>query len=324
MGKRYRKPYILLALAFALAVVAVSCSGGGGDGGGMTPATLTSSNAGASVSAVSQAIGLLDPTISSGNLVVPVSVSTEKPLNVLIDRMTALSRTLTAGPTIQATYHEGPVPCSGGGTMTMDVSWTGPDQPIDIHDIVDLHMTVTASNCVEYPNTINGTLSMTFIGPLDMPTGFKFSAPNSHFTDSTYPFDMTMSGFSVAIANLTADGGTATLNGAVTGTVDTEAINEEFKNFRIVYSEAGGQNGYSLSGSMKASCLGGWVTVSTPVTISGPVDTCPTAGRIDITSGDDTVNVVINPDSSIDVSFNTALVDTYADCNSLTGVCAAL
>jgi hypothetical protein len=323
MGKRYRMPYILLALAFALAVFAVSCGGGGGDGGGMTPATLTTSNAGASMSAVSQAIGLLDPTISSGNLVT-ASVSTGKPLNVLIDRMTALSRTLTAGPATQATYHEGPVPCSGGGTMTMDVSWTGPDQPIDIHDIVDLHMTVTANNCVESPTTINGTMSMTFMGPLDMPTGFTLSALNSHFTDSTYPFDMTMSGFSVAIANLTADGGTATLNGAVTGTVDTEAINEEFRNLRIVYSEAGGQNGYSLSGSMKASCLGGWVTVSTPVTISGPIDTCPTAGRIVITSGDDTVNVVINPDSSIDVSFNTALVDTYADCNSLTGVCAAL
>jgi hypothetical protein len=190
----------------------------------------------------------------------------------------------------------------------------------------DLHMTITASNCVEYPYTMNGTLSLTFSGTLDMPTGFTFSAPNSRFADASSPFDITMSGFSMALTNITSSGGTATFNGAVRGNVDMESIDGGFQNFRIVYSEVVGANfSYDLSGRMRASCLGGWITVDTPTPVSGlSAEDCPTAGEINITSGGDTVHAVIGEDFTIDVFFNDVLAHTYTNCNELTGLCSAL
>lgn len=328
MGKRKPKAHTFLSTALtvlAAAALVTSCGGSGGGGGtARTPAALTAASSGAAASAAAQSLSLLDPAMSSGGLVA-ASASPKAPMNAVIDRMMAFSRTLPAGPSAQGNISQGPLDCSGGGTITLNTSWTGPDQPPSIQDMVDLQMTITADNCVEYPNTMNGTLSIAFSGTIDAPAGFTFSAPGSRFADSTYPFDITMSGFSMAVTDLAADGGTATFNGTVSGTVDMEGIDQRFQDFRIVQSEAGGISSYDLSGGMWASCLGGWATVSTPTPVSGPsAGACPTAGQIDITSGDDAVSAVINSDSSIDVHFNDAPVHTYIDCNALTGVCAAL
>lgn len=330
MGKKNHGMRILLLVALAAlgaAALVTSCGGGGGGGAAQNDAALTAANSGAAASAVAQALALLEPSISTGDLV-PAGVSAKAPLDAIIDRMRAMSG-LWDGPQAQGSMHDSG-PCTGGGSATVDASWTGPDQPAGPHEMVNLQMTISASNCSEYPYTMNGTLTLKFSGPLDTPTGFTLSASSAHFVDALYPFDFSMSGFSMALTGITYSGGsiiggTATLNGSVSGNVAGEALNEGFQNFHIAYSEiTGGAFSYDLSGRMRASCLGGWVTVSTPATITGQsTDECPTDGALAISSAGDTVEVLIASDYSMSVYYNGALVHSYAHCGELTGVCSA-
>jgi hypothetical protein len=89
-----------------------------------------------------------------------------------------------------------------------------------------------------------------------------------------------------------------------------------------VFSSNGGGGTVSISGRIKASCLGGWVTITTnnPIFIPTNAD-CPTAGEVVITSGGNSVKVVIASDSKITIYYNNTLVQTYNNCEDVDGLC---
>jgi hypothetical protein len=78
----------------------------------------------------------------------------------------------------------------------------------------------------------------------------------------------------------------------------------------------------TISGKIKPSCLGDWITITTPIPIFIPIgDDCPTAGEIVATSGEYNVKVVISSNYNITVYFNEVLTETYANCREVMGLC---
>lgn len=112
-----------------------------------------------------------------------------------------------------------------------------------------------------------------------------------------------------------------TLSGAISGNIGADPINQEYDNFKMVANWDATGTTASISGRVKASCLGGWVTVATNTPVFIPKDAdCPTAGEIVVTSGGNRVKMVIASDSKITVYYNDAVVQTYNKCEDVDGL----
>jgi hypothetical protein len=112
------------------------------------------------------------------------------------------------------------------------------------------------------------------------------------------------------------------VGGTITGTIGGDPINEEYDDFIIVFSSDAQGMTITINGSINAGCLGDWTTITTvtPVFIPDGAQ-CPTAGEIHVTAGGDTVKMVINANGTVDVFFNDTLVQSYADCEVVDGLC---
>jgi hypothetical protein len=242
--------------------------------------------------------------------------------------MTAIARekALATGISPQGSMPSTPFSCASG-SGTMSASWTGPPEPSDPSQIMDLQMNMTFNQCYDGEITLNGSVSMSFNGPLSDPTSFTFSTSSLSYIN--LPYDtLTMSGFTMSITDLSYDiyggltGGTITVSGAITGTLDEQPVDESCESLRISYTSEVSGDTITISGRLRPSCLGGWINISTTNAIFSPAGSdCPTSGDINISSGGNTVRVVISGDSSITLYLNGVLLETYSSCTELEGLC---
>jgi hypothetical protein len=314
----------------------IACGGDNGDNGdNKQDATLTANNAPQAAGAVVQVIYLTELVDLiegiSGFFISNTSNSSNLNTSDKSQPKGFLYRAINKGVTISTNKilndgqfrSSGTIPqtsesCPGGGTVTLSATWTGPDNPTHPSQIIDLNATITFSSCGEGTMTMNGTVNIVLSGPANNPTSLAFSSSNFNFSDSATGDNIAMTNFSLESTDTTI-----TVSGAISGTADGHSINEEYENITIVVSSTTGGETITISGRMKPSCLDGWITIGTNTAIFVPTDAdCPTAGEVVITSAGNTVKVVIESDSTINVYFNDVLETTYSSCSELEGVCS--
>jgi hypothetical protein len=327
-------------LSLTVVISLTGCGGGGGggssDGGGSGGgASLSSTNAPMAASAVSQAAqfvqfkGAMDMV---GDVLKTSSISTKNPSNTslisIFNKMLSISKAQTHKSELHVA---GSIPsetlqCPDGGTVNVSVTWTGPDEPEDPSQVVDLTATMTFGSCKEEDNIMAGTVTIAFSGSLSNPTKFTFST--SEFTVTDLPSDViTLTDFKMDITDIHITDyeltkATLTMSGKVSNTKTGKLVNIECDNFKVVGETVSNGEKMTISGRIKPSCIDGWVTISTntPVFIAEDAD-CPTAGEVVATSGGNRVKMVIASDSTIRIYFNNTLVQTYNDCEGVDGLC---
>jgi hypothetical protein len=239
-----------LSLAIASSMVLSACGGGGGSSGGSTsPAPvqtsnltpITAANSGKAAASGYTANNLINGSSSSvtgvltGVSIAGTGISAVAPVVNLVKRTFGQgSVPMLAGVTLSQ-------PCSGGGTIAIDATLRN-TQALSNGDT----MTVTAQNCVEAGNNLNGRMSITFsdVSGDIMNTWVGAATMNTSLTN-----------FSIA-----SGGETATLNGdmkiAMTSTSATSnSITISGKSLQTSEQKAGATVAtltladYSLTGS---------------------------------------------------------------------------
>jgi hypothetical protein len=331
---------LLRFLFFFIAVSIVgSCGGssgrdGGGSGGGtaLPQTTLTANNSSAAASAAIKTVNLVGPLSALGGIQI-MGTSSEahsgKLLTYIIEKAISLSKTASSE---SALISQGILPpltknCQDGGTVTASAIWDGPFVPDDLSEVVDLEGTMDFDSCRDGTNVFNGEMDVSFNGPLSAPNIIDIFLRSFSYTDAEDGDSIVLTNFSIIGTNLIFTGddltaATLTVTGTLSGIADNETINAEFSSFIITYSTSASGVTITVSGMMYASCLGGWVTISTTTAIFIPTSAdCPTSGEVVITASGDTTRLVVQQDSQITVLFNDTVVDTYNDCEELESIC---
>ena len=218
--------------------------------------------------------------------------------------------------------------CEGGGTVTLSVKWNGPEIPTDPSQIIDLNISMTFDSCTQFGSTMNGKVQIIFEGPLSEPTGITISVPEFTYANTYTGDDVTITNLTITITGFTMDpvdhllSGTITISGVLSGMLGGSPIDVECDNFKIEFNSSSGGTTIDISGRIKASCLGDWITITTNKSIFIPIgDYCPTAGEIVVTSGGYNVKIMISSDYKITVYYNDTLIETYNNCQEVIGLC---
>jgi len=348
-GNRFKKGVLMLALLLLSAGSIVACGGGGGGGGGGTsaPAQQTSvlsaanapqaaSSAMDSMSMVMGVPGALGSAIQPAKLfLVPAGaaagqsvVATQPVLRALVARALSASRNATQDSAAADGSVSEPVACTTSGQLMVSGSWTGPNPPVTASQISNGTFNITAASCAEGGVTMNGSMEITFQGPLSAPTSLTISAPSLTFSDSLD--SLVMSSLTLAVTNIVegASGltdltsATIIMNGSIRGTVSGTSVFLDANNFTIAFStDVGGDETLTVSGTVEPSCLSGSITYSTPTAIYVPSGaTCPSSGEVLVSSGGNTTEVLFS-NGQAGVYFNGALTNSYASCTSIQGLC---
>jgi hypothetical protein len=323
-----------LTLIFSLALIFTCClsTEDEGDDPTQTGATLSEDNAPKTAGAAIQATNVAGAFSSLGGIgssSVSSNSDAKSPLARIIDKALAITeiKRSTAELFAQGSIPPTTVTCTDGGSMTMSATWIGPDQPSGPSDMTNFTATITLNSCTEGTETQNGTFTIAFGGSMDNPTSLTLSTTNLTFIDTATNDYLTMVNLNLSIAVPTISGeeiigGAFSLDGSISGSVDGDPINQEYDDFLIVMSSDGTGGTVSISGRLRALCIGGWVTITTNTPIFVPTGAgCPTEGDMTITSGDNAVWVVVASNSTITVHFNGTLVQTYNDCEEVDGLC---
>ncbi len=333
--KRLGSLLIMGVTALSLLCFQTGCGGGGGastsrEGG--PDASLTASNAGQVGDTVTQAVKLVAPAAALGDLKTS-SVSPEKrpPLLSILEKILPVS-----AKSIQAKHMSGVSvfneTCANGGSITVTITGVDLLKELIIGD-------VNVSSCTIGAQTLNGTMHVEYIvGSTDALTNptldnlknfKKVTVTTSAFTyvNTTNTDNVTLNDLVLVLQDFTYDGnvltgGSITLGGVATGTIDGEVVDIECDSFGLVFSADPSGTAVSVSGRIKAACLGGWVTMVTNQSVFLPANAhCPTAGDIAVSAGADTVTVHVAADARITISFNGNAVKTYNTCSEVKGLC---
>lgn len=217
--------------------------------------------------------------------------------------------------------------CEEGGSISLNVTWDGPAIPTDPSQIVDLNIKMTFDACTQYGWSMNGKVQIIFEGPLSDPTKIKISVPELTYTNTNTGDDVTIKDLSITITGFTMEAdhlisGTIEVSGTLSGIVGGSPIDVVCENFKIEFVLSSDGTSITISGKIKPSCLGDWVTITTPTPIFIPMgDDCPTAGEIVATSGEYNVRIEISQDYKITVYFNDTPIETYNNCREVMGLC---
>ncbi|MBN1930119.1 MAG: hypothetical protein JW786_00735 [Desulfobacterales bacterium] len=324
---------IYLFLIFVV-ILTMACGGGGGGGSSsadLEPATIDQNTAAQAVGMLGFSQNLTELTdISSGML--EATSATENQIKAfpkfITPTLRLLASRLFAGKdniSIQGSYSE-KYDCEDGGIISESYSWTGPDEPEDCSEIVDLKATIVADGCKEWGYYLDGQFKLSFLGDLCQP--YEMNISYSDFQMNFDEFDIQSDSLKINLTDLTYNPYDEiithmqfTINGDISGSyVDVDEnynIALDYKNFSLVMDTVDGKNiTFSISGAISGDCFDGWVTYETliPVRIDEEMD-CPTTGKLKI-SGDGSMIVTFNEDGSVDVG------DVhYNSCNELPTDC---
>jgi hypothetical protein len=231
-------------------------------------------------------------------------------------------------------YHKEGIPlpsmeCEESGTISLNVTWDGPTLPTDPSQIINLNIKMTFDSCTQFGCSMNGSVQMIFEGPLSDPTKIKISVPELTYTNANSGDDVTLKDLSITITGFTMEAdqlisGTIEVSGTLSGTVGGSSIDVKCENFKIEFVLSSEGTSITISGKIKPSCLGDWITITTPIPIFIPMgDDCPTAGEIVATSGEYNVRIIISSNYNIEVYFNETLIETYTNCREVMGLCCS-
>jgi hypothetical protein len=289
-----------------------------------TDSIITASNAPVVASAVIQTIGLLGLATDLGSL---------SPLGINLVGNNKVSLPNQLHSTLM--YNSGnfslpPVACEGGGTVSISASWDGPEIPTDPSQIINLNISMNFNSCTEFGITMDGRVELVFEGPLTEPSKITISTPELTYADSYTADHVSINDLTITITDFTMDvmsqflGGAITITGEVSGIIGGNPIDVQCDNFKMEFNFSSVGTTLSISGNIKAPCLGDWITITTNTPISTPIDSyCPTAGEIVVISGEYSVTILIKSDSKIEVYYNGTLVQTYNSCIEVMGLCCS-
>ncbi|HWR57972.1 MAG TPA: hypothetical protein VN328_03710 [Thermodesulfovibrionales bacterium] len=312
-------------LMLSVSAVLTGCGGGGSSTSrsGGPDATLTEVKAKDVVGdSVIQAVKLIAPATALGE-VKASSVSPEKrsPLMSIFEKVApVVGKRATTEKQSSAISSE---PCPGGGSIEVK-SISG----VDLSGNVKADVSV--NGCKIGSETMNGTLKVTvpFTAVADIQHVKEFTIEVSSFTYSDSNTNLSLTdNFTMVADNITYSGdsltgGSLTLGGTVSGTLDGSPINIGCDSLAFQFSANTAGVTVSVSGRMRATCLGGWATLSTNRAVFVPAHaSCPTDGEIVVSAGGNSIKVRVEPSSKITVFFNGSLVQTYDNCSKLTGFC---
>jgi hypothetical protein len=320
--KKYKSLHVTGILVLSLATLMAGCGGGGGDTSrsGGPDATLTASNASQAGDAVVQAVKLIAPATLGQVKAGSVSPEKRSPLAAIFQNIApVVGQRWASEKQSSAIYHKD---CSGGG----DIEVTNLSPVSADHVEAD----VTVNSCKIGSSIMNGTLKVTLpIDQADDPlhaTEFTIEVSSFTYSDSITTLSLT-DNFIMVARDFSYDGntptsGTITLGGTVSGTTGSGPINIGCDSLEFQFSADSSGVAVSVSGRINASCLGGWVTLSTNQAIFFPSNaSCPTGGEVVISSGGNSVTMHVEASSKIDIYFNGSLIQTFNDCSEVVGLC---
>jgi hypothetical protein len=309
--------------SFQLSLVAcllLFACGGGGDSGSSSPAVLSPSNASQASDAAIQAARLVSPAIALGEINAASSTNNtvKRPLLIgLVEEAVSVAKAQStkSDRLSQGTLPATSVACSGGGNITVSATWLGPDNPSSPSQVVNFNANMTFNSCIE--------------GALDAPITITLSVPSLSFADTYSGDNFSMTNFTMVFTGMQWNGneltgGTVTISGAISGTLDNSTASFASNDLTLTFDMTSNAVNVSISGRVKASCLSDWVTITTYSPIVFPfTSSCPTAGEIVVTDGANSVKIEIAASSTITVYFNNDLIETYTNCFEIEGLCTS-
>jgi hypothetical protein len=227
---------VLIAL-FALMLAASGCGGGGGGGGdgGAAPATIDSTTAPQISTGLGNIAASTQLTVTSIGLNTGSGLYCPKTLLRYVDRLwtrqdVALPGTVQPLGSISVTN-----PCTDGGTVTINLTWDGPDNPIDCSEMNNVDLEFVYSNCQDVTETLNGTMALYVPGDscTGTPSAFDTSFTNFRYqnppegSDFTSNFTMVFSGPQYDMNDYLV-GGTVLFNGSMSGSLEGTSMNVTF------------------------------------------------------------------------------------------------
>jgi hypothetical protein len=332
MMKKWSFKWSVLFVALASAFFfAWSCGGGGGGGGGtpaaqpLTPASLDQT---AAETATAMAMSSSDISEISNSFVDNIYDRASGP-DLQASRSLAawvlgrVRKGFLAGKIIRqrddsrAGSSSESGNCDDSGTYGISGTWSGPDEPSDICNVSNLTATMTFSNCQEYGETSNGTITIHISGNLCAPTAISLSFNGLSYSDNYSAMQVEADHFDLAMTALQySSGDLAHVQVTLNGDIALNSYSMEFAKFSEDISYSGSAQTISVSGSLTGDCLDGWVTFTTlsPVQTNGYSE-CPVGGGMQI-SGDSDMMVTFNSDGSVNIGDQ-----TYTSCNDLPDTC---
>jgi hypothetical protein len=229
---------LLLIALFTLLLAASGCSGGGGgggDGGDLTPATINSSTAPESATAIGNIAASTQLFVTTIGLDTGSGLYRPKTLLRHVDRLWTRQGVALPGTVQSLGSGSTTDPCIDGGTVTINVTWDGPDNPLDCSEMQNVDLEFVYSNCQEGVETLNGTMGFYVPGDscTDTPSGFDISFTNLRYQNPPEGSDFT-SNFTMVFSGLQYDmndylvGGRALYNGSMSGSLEGTAMNVSF------------------------------------------------------------------------------------------------
>lgn len=323
---------LVFVLAMASAVLFCwSCGGGGGGGGEETPTSQPLSPASMdqttaeTVTSMGMSLGdiseVSDSYVDSIQRLADGDSQTSAPLAAWV--MEKIREGFLTGNVINAKNmswaglgSENGV-CEDSGTFAMSGTWTGPDEPGDVCEVSNATVTMTFSNCQEYGDMANGTITIQIGGVLCAPTSISLSFRGFSLTDSYSGIDIDAQNFDMAMTELQYAGGDMTHEHVtLNGDISVNLLSMNFSQFSEDITVNGSDQTITLSGSLTGGCLDGWVTFTTLSPIqANDYSACPLGGSVQL-SGDMDMVVSFNSDGSATIGDQ-----SYASCQDLPDVC---
>jgi len=234
---------LLLIALFALMLAASGCGGGGGGGGDdgdLTPATIDSTTAPQSASALGNIAASAELAIAAITLNTGSGLYCPKTLLRHADRLWTRQGVALPG-TVQSLGLDSTIdPCTDGGTVTIIATWDGPDNPQDCSEMRNLNLEFVFSNCQEGVETLNGSMELYVPGDscTDTPPAFDVSYSNLRYQNPPEGDDFTFN-FTMVTSNLQYDtndylvGGNVSFNGSMIGSLEGTSMDITFDAFKF-------------------------------------------------------------------------------------------
>jgi hypothetical protein len=225
----------ILGTAFLL-----TCGGGGGGGGGGAPPPSATVNT-TTAPQIASAIGTIMTGVTTA--LAPMNIDTGSgiysPKSLLMHARPLLAK---KGRTLAGSASE-TTPCSYGGSVTLNGSWTGPDNPVDCSEMQDVRLEFIFAGCHETTatETLDGTMVMSIPGDSCAPSSFSVTLTNLRYQDPAAATDVTFN-LSMNFTNIQYDQydriatTSVTLSGSIAGTSDGTALNVTYENFSLACS----------------------------------------------------------------------------------------
>ncbi len=319
---------VVLTVLFFTPFIQGGCSGGGG-GSSSAPRTM------AEVSALSasdslellESVTSIEQGISDGSDETVGALSAGVAQPTLFIKIRGLIEKVADEAPIGSVHGLGSLPalpptsCTDGGTESISMTWSGPDNPLDCTQMSNLSMTLTMVNCSELGETMNGTMTVTLPGSsCTLLTGDP--ATMTMVMDMTIDDGVSVLDFnnlSMGVSGLVYDqiGEITDMTVLLHGTITEDQESVSFDDFylALTFDSVNEQYLISMDGHIECPCVQGWLQITTVEDIVFPLGmTCPVGGLYTITGSNGDATISISPDTSIDILIDGDVIQNYPSC----------